>query len=45
MERHLNGFHVQVNARVEKDLDDAAIKARLTKVRSISIRALISLAC
>ena len=32
MERHLNGFHVQVNARVEKDLDDAGIRAKLTKV-------------
>ena len=29
----MTGFHVQINARNEKDLDDAAIRARLTKVR------------
>lgn len=45
MERHLNGFHVQVNARVEKDLDDAAIRARLTKVRSAPFPSVISCGC
>jgi len=33
LERYLHGFHIQINARVEGDLDETAIKAKLTKAQ------------
>jgi len=33
LERFLHGFHIQINARVEGDLDETAINAKLTKAQ------------
>jgi len=33
LERFLHGFHIQINARVEGDLDENAIKGKLTKAQ------------